>query len=392
MHSPFTVQELVDYIVHFLRDSRDDLKTCALVCRSWLSPAQSHLFRKITALVVHNDPKRWSRVLNASPHLIRHIRRLQLSFTTDKGSASRVSEICNFPFTHLQWVGISYIGDLSVPNVRALQKLFSLATLHQVAFMTEVGKPVNLREIFRRCSATIQHLDIGGAAFFPSSPPPHISGSMARVTLTALRIRDIGTTTLNGGLLAGLHPFAVSSLKALAVRGAPTVEWLSLSRVMNSIEVLNIDVVTDHIDFDLSAFPQLSLLRISITTSLTLPDLERHALDLFSSLTRAPPNLRTLMLEIYNFGPQRLPAVCAVFDQVLSNVGLAVEIESTRDQPQAAVHFPTLRAKNMVRCVPHNPNCIIQFNTKFFLHWDKLALNGQIYDSYQGPVKDERRA
>ncbi|KAJ6462281.1 hypothetical protein C8R47DRAFT_1202253 [Mycena vitilis] len=356
MHSsPFAVQELVDYIIDFLGDSGADLKTCALVCHSWLPAAQSHIFRTIRAMVAYNDPKRWSRVLDASPHLIRYIRRLDLCFTTDQGSASRVTKICNFPFTHLQWIGISYIGDLSAQNVRALQQLFSLATLKHVTFMSEDGKPVNLTKIFHRCTATIEHLDIGGGAFFPSFSAPQIPRSMARVSLTAIRIREIGTTILNGGLLAGLHPFAVSTLKALAVRGAPAVEWLSLSPAMSSLEVLNIDVATDHKDFDLSAFPQLSLLRISITPSLPLPDLERRALDLFSLLTRAPPSLRTLMLEIRNSGPQWILAVCTVFDEALSTVGLAVEIEFTRNEPHAAAQFSKLRAKNMVRTIPHNP-------------------------------------
>ncbi|KAJ6449403.1 hypothetical protein C8R47DRAFT_948518, partial [Mycena vitilis] len=71
-------QELVDYIIRFLRDSRRDVKSCALVCRCWLYPAQSHLFHQLAISSDPTDTKRWLRLLDASPHLNQHIRRLSL--------------------------------------------------------------------------------------------------------------------------------------------------------------------------------------------------------------------------------------------------------------------------------------------------------------------------
>ncbi|KAJ7662588.1 hypothetical protein DFH06DRAFT_1396699 [Mycena polygramma] len=362
MQSPFAVQELVDYIIRFLRDSRPDLKTCALVCRSWLYLAQSHLFRQIA--ISSDSIERWLRILDASPHLNRHIRRLSLGFAINPGGVLRVSEICNFPFTHLKWVRSSDV-NLSVQNARALQRLFSLPTLRQIVLTAnlDTGKLEVLAEIFRRCSPALQHLDIGATfgsrTLFPEVPDQHIPGSKPSIALTSLMVRHIriGAATLNGGLHTILHPFTVSTLKALGIMGAPSVEWISLTPVMNSFEILSIDVATNHIGLDLSAFPRLNLLRISLATSLDLPAFERQALSLLSLIMRSLPNRCTILLAMGWLEPTRLQTVRSLFDQALSTCrGLTVDVELPIGQSQVAPHFPELSAKNMLRTVQYNFN------------------------------------
>ncbi|KAJ6449402.1 hypothetical protein C8R47DRAFT_1330026 [Mycena vitilis] len=356
--SVFEVQELVDYILFFLRDSRSNMKTCALVCRSWVYPARSHLFREITVFVVSNLEDlltQWPRVLAESPHLTCHIRGLHVVLSMDQSNAPGVSGICNFPFTHLQRVRCSYAGRLSRRDALALQHLFSVPTLCHVMLATNIGNSENLAEIFRCCSRAMQHLDLS----VPGSPPEEKPAvSRAPIALTSLIVRRLGYVGLNDDLHTVLQPFNVSTLKALAITGAPTVRWSSFPPEMDSIEILRIDVESNHIDLDLSAFPKLSLLCIRLTTSLDFTDLERRARNLVTSITRAPPHLRTIALAVYFLEPERQRVVCTVFDQAFATrPGLTIQLELPPDQlNQATTYFPGLRAMNMLRSSPYRPN------------------------------------
>ncbi|KAJ7662587.1 hypothetical protein DFH06DRAFT_355631 [Mycena polygramma] len=358
MQSAFEVQELVDYILFFLRDSRSDVKTCALVCHSWAYPAQSHLFREITVFVLpdsEDNLNRWPQVLAESPHLICHIRGLRLVLSMDQSNAPGVSDICNFPFTHLQWVRCSYAGRLSGRDALVLKQLFSLPTLRHVMLATNIGNSENLAEIFRCCPQAMQHLDLS----VPGAPPDqHTSGSRASIALTSLIIRRLGYASPDDDLHTVLQPFTALTLRALSITGAPTVQWSSLPLEMNNFEILGIDVESNHIGLDLSAFPQLSLLRIRLTTSLDLTDLERRARSLVSSITRVPPHLRTIVLAMYFLKPERHRVVRTVFDQAFATrPGLTVQVELPPDQiNQAATHFPELSAKNMLRSAPYRSN------------------------------------
>ena len=48
MDGPVVPNEIQDYILDFIHDSKPALSTCALVCKSWVATSRYHLFREIT--------------------------------------------------------------------------------------------------------------------------------------------------------------------------------------------------------------------------------------------------------------------------------------------------------------------------------------------------------
>ncbi|KAJ6545165.1 hypothetical protein B0H19DRAFT_1167071 [Mycena capillaripes] len=107
--SPLTVAELLHHCIYFLRSSPPDLLSCALVARSWLFPAQSHLFHKISITHQNYNLLPESEILLARlevfPHLVRHIRRLHMDLTMGRDSSAVLSRICDISFTR---VGVLY--------------------------------------------------------------------------------------------------------------------------------------------------------------------------------------------------------------------------------------------------------------------------------------------
>ncbi|KAJ7604704.1 hypothetical protein DFH06DRAFT_1386864 [Mycena polygramma] len=279
MQSLFAVQELADYIIHFLRDSRPNLKTCALVCRSWLYPAQSHLFRKIAVSILDFIDREcilalgnlWPRLLNASPHLNRHICQLDLSIASD-GSGSTctaVWELCNFPSS-------------------GSTQLFNLPTVvHWVRLMSTTVEPKHFPDMFQRCSPAMKHLDLyfSGHAPLPALLIPYTSRVAALTTLLVQSFRPI---TLNRQLLLVLHPFTFTNLRALNISASP-VEWLDLAPAMKALEILGIYNMNDHSNIDLTAFPDLHLLHIRVD-SMSPADNHESALVHHEALTSPHPH------------------------------------------------------------------------------------------------------
>jgi F-box-like len=84
--------ELIDAIMdNFHEDhDRDGLLACSLVCRSWVSPSQRHLFRRVTLALNGDDCQRLDRALLSSPHLAGHIRELKVHLRGVNGWTTRV--------------------------------------------------------------------------------------------------------------------------------------------------------------------------------------------------------------------------------------------------------------------------------------------------------------
>ncbi|KAJ6449395.1 hypothetical protein C8R47DRAFT_358945 [Mycena vitilis] len=149
-----------------------------------------------------------------------------------------------------------------------------------------------------------------------------------------------------------MHPFTVSNLRALSIRAGPAIQWTDLGPAMNTLEILDINSESHHINFDLTAFPNLHLLRIRVTPDhLIAPDRETA---LLSSIAKAP-HLRTVILQLH-CGERQLSAICAAFDQPLSTLrGITVEIVfAWRQKAPLAALFPRLGAKNMLSGSPFN--------------------------------------
>ncbi|KAJ6534123.1 hypothetical protein B0H19DRAFT_1271865 [Mycena capillaripes] len=353
-HNLFTVQELIDAMIYFLHGSVPALRACALVSQSWVHPAQSLLFCEIT--FAETGPDRavetatlWARlknVLEGSPHLVRHIRRLCIHIGLDQTRV--LSGICNFPFTHLEYVEGAFFGIMRKKHALDLQQLFSLSAVRQVKLRPPGSslEPEIFPRIFERSSPALSHLELrlNGSI---SSLPVNDARVGTPIALVSLRLELQGT--LDHRLLPFLRPFDISHLKALYLNGIriDSINWPELASAMTGLEVLSL-LVQYTKALHLSAFPNLSNLGIAIPSGeITI---QRNMMTRLMSTIAPTHHIRTIVLWLH----WMMPDLCMSLDAVLSTVHVPT-VEIQVDVEECDTFFPRLSAKNMLHVVPRNP-------------------------------------
>ncbi|KAJ6557521.1 hypothetical protein B0H19DRAFT_1148030 [Mycena capillaripes] len=218
--SPFDIQELVDHCVAFLHASTSDLKTCALVSRLWVYPAQSHLFRHLhTSSFLGVADGRFD-TLHTSSHLVQHVRHLEVKLNTDS-DIERISKIFSFSFICLEAVSIT---GLSEREAISFQQLLSRPTLRYVKIIGSIIDPSTYMQIWNHCSSKVQYLDVDIYSD-PGMEPP--GNQFAKpLTLDALRISGPGYQ-----LTRRLCPLDSSRLRALSRIDLSVFRKLSLLRI-----------------------------------------------------------------------------------------------------------------------------------------------------------------
>ncbi|KAJ7144345.1 hypothetical protein C8R44DRAFT_143927 [Mycena epipterygia] len=161
--NPLHIQELLEQCREFLRDSTSDLKACALVSRSWACAAQPPIFRDvyITLSARSKNERLLSRLqeaLRISPHLIRHIRRLEIC--PSNLSTESFSVIGNLSFKNLTHLAIKMAPELSLPSAIAIQQLLAVATLRRAWISCRFSEPSIFLRVWERCSPSIVHLQL----------------------------------------------------------------------------------------------------------------------------------------------------------------------------------------------------------------------------------------
>ncbi|KAJ7703884.1 hypothetical protein B0H17DRAFT_1193822 [Mycena rosella] len=157
-------QELTNHIIDLLHDAPTALKACALVSHAFTYAAQSHIFRHICIgcrrLMESSDiDRKWFRLqekLHTSPHLIRHIHRLEPH--SRRMSIETLQAICSFPFTHLKHL----FTVISPESAMALQQLASLPCLRSLGIRCRFPVMSTFLQIWDRCSPHIRHSDLSG--------------------------------------------------------------------------------------------------------------------------------------------------------------------------------------------------------------------------------------
>ncbi|KAJ7133298.1 hypothetical protein C8R44DRAFT_870704 [Mycena epipterygia] len=336
-------QELIDHIISFLHDSPGAFRACALVSQSWVYSAQARIFRCITFVstnVAEND-RQWARLqhtLDTSPHLIRHIRQLDVYTPDNQLSAETFLAICNFPFTHLDGVSVRYDG-VALLTALALQQLLSLPTLRHLRIQCHRTEPTIFLQIWNRCSASLRHLALLSRHRFSDTLLSTHHSSMP-VRLESLQIES----TLDG------CPFDVSHLKALSVFDKTDIfQSPNFMAAHQTIEVLDFAVYSNQQTIDLSSFPRLVFLRIS--TFSREPWLSVLVLRALSSI---PPSnrIRTMTLHFNGGGvPKELDGQLA---SLPIHHSATVEFEMNPTQyAQLILTLPRLNAQNTVRRVDY---------------------------------------
>ncbi|KAF7354316.1 hypothetical protein MVEN_01120000 [Mycena venus] len=326
-----------------------DLRACALVSRSWVDRAQSHIFWKIDIGHLNCLEILWERLqrtLETSPHLIRYIRRLRIGLD-EQTPLSVLSRICNFAFTHLECVRTHIWGNLILQTALSFQRLFGLPTLRYVKLIvTRTPDSGSFPNIFERCSPAVRQLHL----HFSGDLPPSLPGipryhARAPIRLVSLGIKTSGS--LNPQLLPTLHPFSLSHLKALSISSLSGIAWDELAPIMGTIEILSIIVQRSHTGLDLSAFPRLSVLCIEPVVGLD-DSIQANIIETIVSTIMPASKVHTVVVPIFDI----LPNFCDVLDTTLSQLPLPtvdVQVRYAELVDEASACFPRLSAASRVR-------------------------------------------
>ncbi|KAJ7112212.1 hypothetical protein C8R44DRAFT_882605 [Mycena epipterygia] len=260
-------QELTDHIIGLLHDSPGDWPACALVCHSWVYAAQAHIFRRIsfTSASHYTNDRLWSRfleTLDESPHLIRHVRRIDVE--DDTVSTEIFIALCNFPFTHLEQVDFMFSPPTTGCTL-ALQQLLSCSTLHRVRMYYDHPDPSVFLQIWERCSSSVKHLELiylqtGEAQLWSFPPTQH---SLTSIRLESLALQVVAKSGLRDWLMHPHCPLDFSDLKALSiVTDTDLFVSRNLMPALRTIQTLDLYAHPHNSPLDLSLFHALELLRI----------------------------------------------------------------------------------------------------------------------------------
>ncbi|KAJ7116906.1 hypothetical protein C8R44DRAFT_791639 [Mycena epipterygia] len=259
-------QELVDHIIGFLHDSPRDWPACALVSRSWVYAAQAHIFRRVSLKIEESTDEhlgnRFLATLEKSPHLIRHVRQLQVmrAGRLSTRSTDPFPAICHFPFTHLDRVDVT-LSLSEASCILGLQQLLSLPTIRRAKIACHFVDPSHFAQIWDRCSPRLAHL-----AIFYSQSPKDFPPSQSPPSYIRLQSLDFGEMMASAGLRDWLThplcPFDFSRIKHLAV--ATSTELIvsyKLEPGLKTIETLDVHIERIRPPLNLSLLPRLALLR-----------------------------------------------------------------------------------------------------------------------------------
>ncbi|KAJ7495412.1 hypothetical protein FB451DRAFT_1550837 [Mycena latifolia] len=282
-------RELTDYITDFLHDSPSDLKACALVSRAFVEAAQFHIFKELTIGRGNDGP--WSRVqgtLNASPHLIRHIRRLELH--PRRMSIETLASVCSFPFTHLKEIS-SFNFTLSLPSAIAFQQLLALPSLRSVGIMCRFEEPPTFLHIWDRCSPNIKHLHL--TSFQTSREAFQVTAHHCSAPIRLESLRITAVEGVRDWVNHPLCPFDFSGITALSIFiYTEVVRWPKFAPVLRTLKVLDFSVYASEPPIDLSPFLNLALLRIFLYSAQAWP-------NAFDALATIAPTNRIRKIVIY---------------------------------------------------------------------------------------------
>ncbi|KAJ7478544.1 hypothetical protein FB451DRAFT_1242208 [Mycena latifolia] len=274
---PFQIQELVEQCIGFLRDSPSDLKACALVARPWTSAAQGHIFREVVISAISSVDvwPRLQQILHSSPHLIHHIRRLQLD-TEDLSSAALLA-ICKWPFSNLRYLSIYHLPGL------AIHQLLSLPSLTRVKLVSYFSTPSTFLQTWEGLSPKIRHLDLL-CDRHPSSPRagrPIPARRSPPVRLESLKLGSVDY--LSHWLTHDFCPLDVSGLKLLSIPSphGPLLQSEKFVAALQTLKVLDLSLWQSDGILNLSTLPNLRLLRLCTP----LRGSVQRALDTLSTIT-----------------------------------------------------------------------------------------------------------
>ncbi|KAK7036269.1 hypothetical protein R3P38DRAFT_2911190, partial [Favolaschia claudopus] len=359
--SPLDIQELLDHCIGLLADSPPDLLACCLVARSWVQMAQSHLFRAphITNLKFEKDEValKFFLTLVASPHLIRHVRELDLDCSNGTNPSDKYRAISSIVFTHLETVVLMVDEQPREDTEETITRLMGLPTLRRLGYThRHFNSPIsNSAYLLNHCSPSIRHLEVfltierGDSLNFVHDVVPHICIQSLRLNGRVDPLDNPRTLSLD----KMLRPFNFSELKALNLDGVLRFHEDKIPK--SQIKILNIDSgwpERHSTPTELGAFTGLWYLHLSVQgedpRTSVIPTL--HSLTcsihtiVISALSSPYPPLSGFVLE-------QMAVDYYTLIQHPMRPRTASQRRKTAFQPEIGNFFPKLVARNLFRTV-----------------------------------------
>ncbi|KAJ7061582.1 hypothetical protein C8F01DRAFT_1137807 [Mycena amicta] len=352
---PLLIPELIDLLLWNLHTSRQDLVRCALVARAWTYPSQAHLFRLIR---FHDEPSTWSpliQTLASCPHLIQHVRRLQIIVgdtpmdTSFEDALEQIGDTVQSANALLEAVTFAYLKSILTNRcLRVLRGLLRIPTLRAVALQCMFPSIGKFARLWTGCSPGIRHLKLIYSVTVKSHGQSEEEEDTPKPRRPSIQLDSLFTmySTEDPAMkLLPFHIFKLENLSVLHLRQSQTRQLYASNYA--SLRELHLGIpdpdpfprftappaplpIIQHSPVDLSAIPHLTFLGLSFPT---IPKTIQTAIVILSTLTpTANPALRTIQLtpmrHVYNFmpSPVGMPEARAL-DQRLASLGLSEEVE-----------------------------------------------------------------
>lgn len=151
-------QEIIELCIDWLQGSQTSLKSCSLVCRSWLPRARFHIFYRLSFDLRFREPLQelidQMRVdILANPAIVLCVREFSLNLRYQTESQSPCEFLLNIPFTNLRHLHINFACSFLTAEYpwrlsRLLDILRNNAHLEHLYLQTFGADAQSLHEIF----------------------------------------------------------------------------------------------------------------------------------------------------------------------------------------------------------------------------------------------------
>ncbi|KAK6975128.1 hypothetical protein R3P38DRAFT_2582699 [Favolaschia claudopus] len=353
--NPLHIPELVDHCIGFLSTSTLDLMACALVARFWVHPAQSRLFhtpyRTNNHLCLSNQRAlEFCRALAANSNLASHVRDLSFDLLDSYFPLlfdscfplvkETLKQVYTIQFTHLEHLLLDAQILHLIPK-EITQFLQSHAMLRSLGFMGEFAAlSRRFADIWVCCPSTIEHLAIYcDRVGVPLSVIPTLP--RAPIYLKSFELAlwrgSIGGPAPLEQLHNQLYPFNISRLQALSVADGSQLSWATLS--IPSLQVLDLE-------FNLSSFPNLRILRINFLTFITT-----DVLHIFDSIAPSQHTIHTIVIAMEAvYSDEESTVLDSTLSSMLILPSPIIEVDIGDTWRDAESEFPMIMSRNMVSC------------------------------------------
>ncbi|KAJ7483561.1 hypothetical protein FB451DRAFT_1234978 [Mycena latifolia] len=258
--SSLPVQELWDHIIDYVNQSLEDLKSCSLVCQSFVPRAQSHIFRAIVISAKQDAANRLAMILSSSTHLIHYTRILYF------GSCAPeiISPLTRIPWSRVHTISFSRYREASQLPDHTLEEichLVGIPSLRSLDFHRGLWETDQLLRVFAHCTIGLDRVTFFACGLrIASNSGVAVSPAQRRkIRFLSLkyspRIPDI--------LVHPACPLDFSVLTALhcvgAMRPATNTLFLQARLTISSLHISGLDETIASLD--LALFPALKSIK-----------------------------------------------------------------------------------------------------------------------------------